>query len=42
MRQNDRARAQLEEADKLGLRASRLDPLELAIFQRLHRELSPR
>ena len=39
--QSDRARAQLQEAEKLGLKASRLDPLELAIFQRLRKELSP-
>jgi cellulose synthase operon protein C len=38
--QSDRARAQLREAEKLGLRAGRLDPLELAIFQRLRKELS--
>jgi tetratricopeptide (TPR) repeat protein len=39
--QRERARAQLQEAEKFGLRARRLDPLELAVFQRLQKELSP-
>jgi tetratricopeptide (TPR) repeat protein len=38
---SDWARTQLQEAEKLGLKASRLDPLERAIFQRLRKELSP-
>jgi len=37
----DQARTILREAEKLGLKAGRLDPLELAVFQRLRKELSP-
>jgi Flp pilus assembly protein TadD len=39
--QSEQARAQLAEATRLGLKAQALDPLELAVFQRLRRELSP-
>ena len=39
--QSDQARMQLQEARKLGLTPGALDPLELAIFQRLRKELSP-
>jgi cellulose synthase operon protein C len=38
--QSDRARTQLQEAEKLGLKPHALDPLELAIFQRLAKALS--
>jgi hypothetical protein len=31
---------QLQEAEQLGLRPRALDPLELAIFQRLRKELA--
>ncbi len=33
--QSDRARTRLQEAEKLGVKASRLDPLERAVFRRL-------
>jgi Flp pilus assembly protein TadD len=38
--QTDQARTELHEAERLGLKAGRLDPLELAVFQRLRKELS--
>jgi Flp pilus assembly protein TadD len=38
--QRDQARMQLQEAEQLGLRPRALDPLELAIFQRLRKELA--
>jgi Flp pilus assembly protein TadD len=38
---DDRARTELREAEKLGLKPGTLDPLERAIFQRLRKELSP-
>jgi len=39
--QNDQARTELQEAVKLGLKPQALDPLELAVFQRLRKELFP-
>jgi tetratricopeptide (TPR) repeat protein len=39
--QIDRARTELFEAEKLGLKPGALDPLELAVFQRLRKELHP-
>jgi tetratricopeptide (TPR) repeat protein len=39
--QTERARLQLQEAEKLGLRPRALDPLELAVLQNLRSELSP-
>jgi Flp pilus assembly protein TadD len=39
--QNDQARTELREAEKLGSKPRTLDPLERAIFQRLRKELSP-
>ena len=39
--QTEQARMQLQEAEKLGLRPQSLDPLELAVFQRLQKELFP-
>jgi cellulose synthase operon protein C len=39
--QTDQARRELQEADKLGLKPRALDPLELAVFQRLRKELFP-
>ena len=39
--QSDNARASLKEAEKLGLKPRALDPLELAVFQRLRKELFP-
>jgi predicted Zn-dependent protease len=41
-RQDDEARAELREAKKLGLTTGKLDPLALAVFQRLQKELTPR
>jgi len=38
--QTAQARAELREAEKLGLKPGALDPLELAVFQRLQKELS--
>ena len=37
----DQARAEFQEAEKLGLKPQALDPLELAVFQRLRKELFP-
>jgi predicted Zn-dependent protease len=39
--QNASARLELQAAEKLGLKPAALDPLELAVFQRLRKELSP-
>jgi Flp pilus assembly protein TadD len=39
--QTDQARTELQEAEKLGLKPRALDPLELAVLQRLQKELSP-
>src|SRR5262249_50190620 len=39
--QDDQARTELREAEKLGLKPGTLDPLEGAIFERLRKELSP-
>ncbi len=39
--QTDQARKELQEAEKLGLKPQALDPLELAVFQRLRKELFP-
>jgi tetratricopeptide (TPR) repeat protein len=38
---SDQARVELRAAERLGLRVERLDPLELAIFQKLRKELAP-
>jgi Flp pilus assembly protein TadD len=37
----DQARTEFREAEKLGLRPQSLDPLELAVFQRLRKALFP-
>ena len=39
--QSDQARTELQEAKKLGLKPMTLNPIELAVFQRLRKELSP-
>jgi predicted Zn-dependent protease len=39
--QSDQAWLQLREAERLGLKSQALDPLELTVFQRLQKELSP-
>jgi len=39
--ENDQARTELQDAEKLGLRPKALDPLELAVFQQLRKELFP-
>jgi predicted Zn-dependent protease len=39
--QGDKARASLKEAEELGLKPRALDPLELAVYQRLRKELFP-
>jgi len=40
--QNDHARTELQDAEKLGLEPKALDPLEHAVFQKLRKELFPR
>jgi tetratricopeptide (TPR) repeat protein len=40
--QGDQARLQLREAESLGLKSGSLNPLELTVFQRLQKELTPR
>jgi len=39
--QTDQARRELQEAEQFGLKPQALDPLELAVFQRLRKELFP-
>jgi len=39
--QSDQARVQFQEAEKLGLKPQALDPLELAVFQQLRKQLFP-
>ena len=38
---DDRARTELQEAEKIGLKPQALDPLERAVFHRLRKELFP-
>jgi predicted Zn-dependent protease len=40
--QTDQARLQLREAERLALKSEALDPLELTVFRRLQKELTPR
>jgi len=39
--QSEQARLQFQDAERLGLKPRSLDPLELAIYRRLRKELSP-